>query len=199
MSNFSYIVSDISSIFNWYRVQQQRLEFQTHNIHNKLRSAIYMIFHKKLKSNQKKCVKFCFYQMKAGTDTCVAKTPHAFSIYFFYNRYNTKEQVGKWVNYLFNSVFMFEFCKVICRFWCEQIIEDDWVYPNDFIDVSEVLLRHQLMNYITNVRFDQKFAKLKGLSDLCAKLVETNKYNTFAIVYKLLKLTLLLPVATASV
>jgi len=66
-------------------------------------------------------------------------------------------------------------------------------YPNDFIDVSEVALRHQLMNYITNVRSNRKFAKLKGLSDLCAKLVETNKRNTFAMIYKLLKLTLLLP------
>jgi len=46
---------------------------------------------------------------------------------------------------------------------------------------------------------NRKFAKLKGLSDLCAKLVETNKCNTFAMIYKLLKLTLLLPVATASV
>jgi len=28
------------------------------------------------------------------------------------------------------------------------------MYPNDFIDVSEVALRHQLMNYIANVRSD---------------------------------------------
>ena len=48
-------------------------------------------------------------------------------------------------------------------------------YPNDFIDVPEVALRTQLKNYITNVLSDPKFAKLKGLSDLCAKLVETNK------------------------
>ena len=60
-------------------------------------------------------------------------------------------------------------------------------------------LRHQLKNYVTNVRSDPKFAKLKGLSDLCAKLVETNKCNTFAMIYKLLKLALLLPVETASV
>ena len=62
-----------------------------------------------------------------------------------------------------------------------------------------VALRHQLKNYVTNVRSDPKFAKLKGLSDLCAKLVETNKCNTFAMIYKLLKLALLLPVETASV
>jgi len=56
-------------------------------------------------------------------------------------------------------------------------------YPNDLIDVSEVALHHQLKNYITNVRFDPKFAKLKGFSDLCTKLVKTNKCNTFAMVY----------------
>jgi len=73
------------------------------------------------------------------------------------------------------------------------------LYPNDFVDVSEVELRRQLHNYVRNVKSDPKFAKLKGLSDLCAILVETNKCKTFALVFKLLKLTLLLPVATAGV
>jgi len=72
-------------------------------------------------------------------------------------------------------------------------------YPNYFIDVSKVALRTQLKNYVTDVRSDPKFAKLKELSDLCAKHVETNKCNTFVVVYKLLKLTLLLPITTASV
>ena len=65
--------------------------------------------------------------------------------------------------------------------------------------MPEVALRHQLKNYVTNVRSDPKLAKFKGLLDLCAKLVETNKCNTFVMVYKLLKLALLLSVATASV
>ncbi|KRH65473.1 hypothetical protein GLYMA_03G038400v4, partial [Glycine max] len=73
------------------------------------------------------------------------------------------------------------------------------LYPNDFVDVPEVVVRHQLQNYVKNVRCDPKFAKLNGLSDLCAKLVETKKCNTFDIVYRLLKLALVLPVATASV
>ena len=72
-------------------------------------------------------------------------------------------------------------------------------YLNHLIDVLEVALCRQLKNYITNVRSDRKFAKLKGLSHLCAKLVEINKCNTFAMIHKLLKLTLLLLVATANV
>jgi len=51
-----------------------------------------------------------------------------------------------------------------------------------------VALRHQLKDYITNVRSERKYAKLKGLLDLCAKLLKTNKCNTFTMVYKLLKL-----------
>uniref|UniRef100_K7MT71 HAT C-terminal dimerisation domain-containing protein n=1 Tax=Glycine max TaxID=3847 RepID=K7MT71_SOYBN len=73
------------------------------------------------------------------------------------------------------------------------------LYPNDFVDVPKVVVRHQLQNYVRNVRCDPKFAKLKGLSDLCAKLVKTKKCNTFDIVYRLQKLALVLPVATASV
>ncbi|KAK2438041.1 zinc finger MYM-type protein [Trifolium repens] len=58
----------------------------------------------------------------------------------------------------------------------------------------------ELISKVVNLyRADSNFAKLKGLPDLCAKLVETKKCNTFDIVYKLLKLALVLPVATASV
>jgi len=64
-------------------------------------------------------------------------------------------------------------------------------YPN--------VLSHQLKIYVINVQSGPKFAKLKGLSDLCVKYVETNKCNTFAKGYNLLKLALLLPVARASV
>ncbi|KAK2427226.1 zinc finger MYM-type protein [Trifolium repens] len=73
------------------------------------------------------------------------------------------------------------------------------LYPNDFKDVPEVVVRHQLRAYFRNVRDDPNFAKLKGLPDLCATLVKTNKCTTFDVVYKLLKLALVLPVATASV
>jgi len=59
--------------------------------------------------------------------------------------------------------------------------------------VLEVALRHQLRNYVINVQYDPKLTKLKGLPNLCAKLVETNKCNTFVMVYKLFKLILLLP------
>jgi len=58
------------------------------------------------------------------------------------------------------------------------------LYPNDSIDVPKVALHAQLKNYVTNVRSDPKFVNLKDLSDICAKLVETNKCNTLVMVYK---------------
>ena len=60
-------------------------------------------------------------------------------------------------------------------------------------------LRHQFRNYVINVQSDTKFAKLNELLDLCAKFMETTKYNTFNMVYKNLKLALLLPVTIASI
>jgi hypothetical protein len=94
---------------------------------------------------------------------------------------------------------MLESTKSFAAFDMNKLLRMAEFYPNDFIDVPKVAFRHQLKNYITNVRSDPKFAKLKWLSDICAKLVDTNKCNTFAMVYKLSKLTLLLSVATASV
>ena len=50
--------------------------------------------------------------------------------------------------------------------------------------------------YVRNIQGDPNFVKLKGLSDLCATLVKTNKCTTFYVAYKLLKLALILLVAT---
>ncbi|KAL5167248.1 hypothetical protein HKD37_18G052004 [Glycine soja] len=87
----------------------------------------------------------------------------------------------------------------ICNKHDIDVPDLDALCMTSMLDVPEVVVRHQLQNYVRNVRCDPKFAKLKGLSDLCAKLVETKKCNTFYIVYRLLKLALVLPVATASV
>jgi len=89
--------------------------------------------------------------------------------------------------------------KLFAAFDVKKLLRMTEFYPNHFIEVPEAALRHQLKNYITNVRSNTKFVKLKELSDLCAKLVETNKWYTFAMVYKLLKLALLFLIAIASV
>jgi hypothetical protein len=53
--------------------------------------------------------------------------------------------------------------------------------------------------YVANLRRDERFQNLKNLSELSVMLVKTKKHKQYHIVYKLLKLVLVLPVATASV
>jgi len=43
------------------------------------------------------------------------------------------------------------------------------LYP--ILRVSEVVVCHQLQNNVRNVRDDPNFAKLKGVSNFCVKLV----------------------------
>ena len=49
------------------------------------------------------------------------------------------------------------------------------------------------------MRGDERFSKVKSIVELSVLLVEANKHVLHSYVYKLLKLVLLLPVATASV
>jgi hypothetical protein len=75
------------------------------------------------------------------------------------------------------SLFRFQLspAKSFATFDVKKLLRMTEFYPNNFIDVSEVVLHTQLKNYIINVLSDPKFAKLKEFSDLCTKLVETNK------------------------
>jgi hypothetical protein len=49
------------------------------------------------------------------------------------------------------------------------------------------------------MRADERFGELKTISELAKLMVTTNKHLAFPSVYRLLKLVLVLPVATASV
>ena len=72
-------------------------------------------------------------------------------------------------------------------------------YASDFTRDELARLPWQLNMYVTNVRRDEKFQNLQNPCQLSVMLVETNKHEQYHIVYKLLKLVLILPVATASV
>jgi hypothetical protein len=72
-------------------------------------------------------------------------------------------------------------------------------YPNDFSQADLLRLALQLDNFIDDMRNDDRFTDLQNLGQLSMKLVETKKSVLYKLVYLLLKLVLLLPVATASV
>lgn len=72
-------------------------------------------------------------------------------------------------------------------------------YPSEFSSVDLLHFEFQLGNYIEDIRHDDRFWNLKNLTELSMKLVETKKHLVHSKVYLLLKLVLILPVATATV
>ncbi|XP_076887847.1 uncharacterized protein LOC143538106 [Bidens hawaiensis] len=72
-------------------------------------------------------------------------------------------------------------------------------YPYDFDSREKITLSHQLGLYIDNVQKDERYANLNCIADLSRVMVETRKHISFPLVYRLLKLTLVLLVATATV
>jgi hypothetical protein len=71
-------------------------------------------------------------------------------------------------------------------------------YPKDYTTEELSKLPWQLTMYISHVCRDERFKNLKNLCEFSVKLVETEKDEQYH-VHKLLKLVLILPVATASV
>ncbi|KAL7213473.1 hypothetical protein ACSBR2_016076 [Camellia fascicularis] len=61
------------------------------------------------------------------------------------------------------------------------------------------ILGNQLQNYIVDMHSSNEFSELKGIGDLIRKLVETKKDIVYPLVYVLVKLALILPVAIATV
>ena len=81
----------------------------------------------------------------------------------------------------------------------EKLVKLAGFYPHDFYFQERNQLRFQLHNYINDVRNDENFKNLRSLADLSMMLVKRNMVSRYDIVYKLLKLVLVLPVATAGV
>jgi hypothetical protein len=72
-------------------------------------------------------------------------------------------------------------------------------YPNGFSSSDLLRLDLQHETFIGDMRKDEMFKDLNNLVDLSVKLVETKRDKVYHWVYLLIKLVLLLPVATASV
>ncbi|KAI8572728.1 hypothetical protein RHMOL_Rhmol01G0222200 [Rhododendron molle] len=72
-------------------------------------------------------------------------------------------------------------------------------YPKEFSPVDRMVLYDQLDTYIFYMRNSDEFSRLNGLTDLSEKMVETGREKLYPLVYLLLTLALILPVATASV
>ncbi|XP_070668285.1 uncharacterized protein [Malus domestica] len=80
-----------------------------------------------------------------------------------------------------------------------KIVRLAQLYPQDFDCMDLMNLPIQLDNYIHDMKMHSEFSSLRGIGDLAKELVKTGRFASYMLVYKLLTLTLVLPVATASV
>nr|KAJ0214154.1 hypothetical protein LSAT_V11C400205980 [Lactuca sativa] len=126
--------------------------------------------------------------------------------YPYYNRASHRK--GSQLNNRFNevntsllvSMASFFPSKSFQAFNVEELLKMTTFYPNEFNEFQERdigTLRASLQNYISDVFGDAKFNNLKGIGNLAKMMVETKKHTIYLMVYLLLKLALIFPVATS--
>ncbi|CAN6542536.1 unnamed protein product [Malus baccata var. baccata] len=81
----------------------------------------------------------------------------------------------------------------------EKIVRLAQLYPQDFDRMDLMNLPIQLDNYIQDMKMHSEFSSLRGINDLAKELVKTGRCESYMLVYKLLTLGLVLPIATALV
>ena len=72
-------------------------------------------------------------------------------------------------------------------------------YPNDFSYSDRMNILNELSIYPNHMQQNERFVNIGSVSDLAKVMVETNMHEFFPLIYRLVKLTLILPVATATV
>ena len=82
----------------------------------------------------------------------------------------------------------------------DKLVELAELYADDF-SIYEIsfVLRNQFESFISVVRADPDFECFNDLGNLAVKMVQTGRHTIFPLVYRLIELALILPVATASV
>ncbi|CAH9100206.1 unnamed protein product [Cuscuta europaea] len=81
----------------------------------------------------------------------------------------------------------------------DKLIRMARLYPFDFSPVDVLALDSQLETFILDVRSNSAFIDITEVGCLAQNLVETKKHIVYPLVFLLVKLALLLPVATATV
>ncbi|KAI3725286.1 hypothetical protein L1987_65069 [Smallanthus sonchifolius] len=90
-------------------------------------------------------------------------------------------------------------CDSFSKFDISNVVAFSEMYPNDFNKEERGCISGDLTVFVENVKEDDSFKKLDGICDLARVMVETGRHNTFPLVYRILKLALVLPVATVTV
>jgi len=117
------------------------------------------------------------------------------------------DQISQELDYRFDEINMellsymsaFNPSNSFASFDAQKLLRLAEFYPNDIKGHDLMKLEWQLNNYIDDVRQNDSFKGLVNLVDLSVKLIQTNRHTLYDMVYLLLKMVLLLSVATTSV
>ncbi|XP_057802399.1 uncharacterized protein LOC131017605 [Salvia miltiorrhiza] len=85
------------------------------------------------------------------------------------------------------------------QFNIDQLMRLTTLYPEDFGPGDCLCLPQQLRNFISFVRNDSRFSAITNLGSLAQEMVKSGNHLVFQLVFRIIELTLVLPVATASV
>ncbi|XP_057807510.1 uncharacterized protein LOC131022121 isoform X2 [Salvia miltiorrhiza] len=85
------------------------------------------------------------------------------------------------------------------QFNIDQLMRFTTLYPEDFGPGDCLCLPQQLRNFIAFVRHDSRFSTITNLGSLAQEMVKSGNHLVFQLVFRMIELTLVLPVATASV
>ncbi|XP_017248744.1 uncharacterized protein LOC108219745 [Daucus carota subsp. sativus] len=72
-------------------------------------------------------------------------------------------------------------------------------YPEDFSLLDLELLPNQLDNFIYDVRTDKDLSGLQNIGDLSVMMVKTHRHTAYPLIYLLVELALVPPVATVTI
>ncbi|KAJ9556488.1 hypothetical protein OSB04_011102 [Centaurea solstitialis] len=103
---------------------------------------------------------------------------------------------------IFNTVVdmqLQEFDDRFSEFNVSDLLELSKLYPYDFDRMERIALEIELNMYNVIVCQDERFSDLSGITELAKLMVDTKNHKTYPLVYRLLKLALVLPIATATV
>lgn len=85
------------------------------------------------------------------------------------------------------------------KFNVDKLIRLAEIYAEDFTEADRLLLRIDLPMFLRNIRRSEEFNGCQDVSNLARLMVQTTKHRTHQLVYRLIELTMILPVATSSV
>ncbi|XP_057791861.1 uncharacterized protein LOC131008822 [Salvia miltiorrhiza] len=85
------------------------------------------------------------------------------------------------------------------QFDINQLMHFTTWYPEDFSAGDCLCLPQQLRNFIVLVRHHPRFSTITDLGSFAQEMVKSGNHLIFQCVYRMIELTLVLPVATASV